>query len=161
MAFIDRYTLLKWKEAFSNLTESLTSASPKTRLVVAGSLLGILLIGILLSLMFSVEQAPPAAPDRTLTVQDTQGDQWILKYLPGQDGGANQAAAVKPGPPLSLTLRFQLRSPNLLILPELTGAAGEKYYPAAVKNGKWQPPPKLTITDAGGRLLHRGQFEFG
>lgn len=161
MGMVDRYTLLKWKEAFFNLKENLSYASPKTRLLVAGTVFGILLIAITVAAMFSDEPSTPAAPNRFLKLTDTQGDQWRLEYLPGQDSSAILAAAVPPGNPLALTVKFQLRQPSLLILPELTGAAGEKYYPACVKNGKWQPPPTLTIADANGRLLHKGQFEYG
>jgi hypothetical protein len=161
MGLVDRYTILKWKEAFFNLKETLSDASPKARLLVTAAVFGVLLIAITVSALLSDSPATPSAPNRFLTITDAQGDLWRLQYLPGQDSDALLAASVPPGQPLSLTIKSQLAQPRLLILPELTGAAGEKYYPACVKNGKWQPPPRLTIADANGRLLHAGQFEFG
>jgi hypothetical protein len=96
-----------------------------------------------------------------LSAVDEQGVLWKMEYLKNQDLANLLNGPVKPGQPLRLSVKFLRKSPNLLIKPEVVGAAGEQYFPGLLKNGQWQPAPRFTIRDANGMLLHRGQFEYG
>lgn len=171
MRIFDRYTLLRWKEAWGDAGGSLwgrllrlfalCNATMTSRLVSLGVIAGmIVLIGIVAAWV----RPEPAAPMSRLLVQtktDAQGDRWALDYLKNQDVGALVNGSVKPGEPLVLTVKFLQEQRSLLIQPELHGAAGERYFPGILKNGKWLAAPKLVLTDQNDQLLHEGQFEYG
>lgn len=171
MSFIDRYTILRWKEAWGDFTRhfsdrllgllALCNASMTSRLISLGVVLAVM--GLLwgLAAWLGPEPAVPMSKQLVLTATDAQGDVWTLDYLKNQNIEAILNGPVKPGQPLTLTVKFLRERQNLLIGPEITGAAGERYFPGILKNGQWQEAPKLAITDPNGKLLHRGQFEYG
>lgn len=167
----DRYTLLKWKEASKDFTDTfsgrlaqlyaLCNATPVTRLITLGSILAaVLLISGLIGLMHP-EPPVPLSKRLVLTRTDDLGDTWTMDYLKNQNLQAILNGPVKPGEPLTLTVKLLQEQGNLYILPEIAGAAGERYLPGILKNGQWQEPPRFTITDANGNRLHQGQFEYG
>lgn len=171
MSIFDRYTILKWKEACKDSAGNfllyisglydVCNASMKSRVISAGALAAIILLIAGLYSLFKPEPPEPVAKILVLKATDTQGDRWAMDYLKNQDIQAILSGKVKPGQPLTLTFKFQRQSANLLILPEITGTAGEKYFPGIIKNGQWQPAPRLVISDQSGKMLHKGQFEYG
>lgn len=171
MRIFDRYTLLRWKEAWGDAGGSLgdrllglfalCNANMTSRLVSLGV---IAMVFVLIGAVAAWVRPEPAAPMNRLLVQtktDAQGDRWALDYLKNQDVGALVNGLVKPGEPLVLTVKFLQEQRSLLMQPELQGAAGERYFPGILKNGQWQAAPKLVLTDQNDRLLHEGQFEYG
>jgi hypothetical protein len=171
MSLIDRYTILKWKEACLNFKDvffvrlsglyAFCNANRTTRLVSLGILFAIviLLAGIV---SFLRPEAPVSiAQKMVLTAKDSQGDIWRMEYLKDQDIQTILHGPVKPGQPLTLTVKFLRKQSALLIKPEIAGAAGEKYFPGILKNGQWQEAPKLVIKDSNDKLLHKGKFEYG
>ncbi|MBM3437154.1 MAG: hypothetical protein FJY07_13170 [Bacteroidetes bacterium] len=168
---VDRYTILKWKEAWSNLTSNFSgtisglyascNATPAARLVTLGLIVVIVLLVYGGIFLLCPEPSIPMTKKLVLTAIDAQKDTWAMDYLKNQDIEAILSGPVKPGQPLTLTVKFLQKSPNLLILPEITGTAGERYFPGILKNGQWQKAPRFTLTNQNGKLLHQGQFAYG
>ena len=169
--FFDRYTILKWQEKGTNLTSGLwgqvsglygaCNATAVTRLISLGAVF--IVIFLVTGLVSWLRPAPdvPLSKRLVLTAPDAQKNTWSLDYLKHQDIQAILNGPVKPGQPLRLTVKFFLKSPELLMKPDLIGAAGEHYYPGIIKNGQWQSPPSFMLTDRNNQLLHKGQFEYG
>lgn len=171
MSFIDRYTILRWKEAGRCFVDdfidrffrlyAMGNATTTTRLISLGTLLvAVFLVWGLLSLL-RPEPPLPLSKRLVLTSNDDQGDVWTMDYLKNQDLNAILDGPVKPGEPLTLNIKFLRNQRNLLITLEIVGAAGERYFPGILKNGQWQEPPGLAIADQNDKLLHKGKFEYG
>jgi hypothetical protein len=96
-----------------------------------------------------------------LTATDSQDNLWRMEYLKDQNLQDILSGPVKPGQPLTLTVKFLRKQSELLIKPEIAGAAGERYFPGILKNGQWQDAPKLVIKDSNDKLVHKGKFEYG
>lgn len=170
MKLFDRYTIEKWKEFWTGIIErpfslgqflTMRRTSPAPRIISLGCLTAALLaiIGLFSSLR---PDAPiPPAKQLTLTATDTEGNIWTIDYLKDQNIEALLNSDTKPGQPLKVQAKLYRKTRYLLIEPVITGHCGEQYFPGTVKNGQWQPAPKVAITDRNGKLLHRGQFEYG
>lgn len=167
----DRYTILKWKESAGDFAGTfggglirlyaVCNATAKTRLFSLGVLgAGVLLVSGLVKLL-QPEPPVPLSKQLVLTRTDEQGTVWKLDYLKDQDWQAILSGPVKPGEPLTATVEFFTENRTLHFLPEIIGEAGERYFPGILKNGQWQPPPRFVLTDQTGKLLLKGQFEYG
>ncbi len=171
MSLIDRYTVLKWKEICKSFAGNFTgylfrlyalcNATTTTRLVSLGFILAIVLLITGLVSILQPESPVPMAKRLILKEIDDQGDTWSLDYLKNQDIQTILSGPVKPGQPLTLTMRFLRKGSILSMKPDIAGAAGEKYFPGILKNGQWQEAPKVIITDNHNKQLHQGQFEYG
>jgi hypothetical protein len=171
MSLFDRYTILKWQETCRDFTDTfsgrllrfytLCNATMLTRLISLGVILGIVLAGAGVASWLGPQSPVPMSKKLVLTATDAQGDKWAMDTLKNQDLQAILNGPVKPGQPLTLTVKFLSDPPNLLIKPDIAGAAGERYFPGILKNGQWQEPPSVVISDRNGKLLHQGQFEYG
>ena len=171
MSLIDRYTILKWKESWGNFTGHFfgrlsglyasCNATTSTRVVSLGVIL--VMVFLVMGIVSLLRPEPPVPLNKRLVLKatDDQGDTWAMDYLKNQDLQAILNGPVKPGQPLTLTVDFLRKYPNLLMKPYIIGVAGEYYFPGILKNGQWQQAPRFVITDANGKRLHRGQFEYG
>jgi apolipoprotein N-acyltransferase len=168
---MDRYTILKWKEACLNFKDvfltclsglyAFCNTNRTTRLVSLGVLFVfvLLLVGIV---SFLRPEAPVSITQKmVLTATDSQDNLWRMEYLKDQNLQDILSGPVKPGQPLTLTVKFLRKQSELLIKPEIAGAAGERYFPGILKNGQWQDAPKLVIKDSNDKLVHKGKFEYG
>lgn len=164
---VDRYTILKWKEAWSNFIGNVSGRNDSSNTTTAKRWVKLVPVAVLIFLVYAgivlLRPAPPVPLSKklVLTATDAQKDIWAMDYLKNQDVEAILKGPVKPGQPLILTVKFLQKSPNLLIQPEITGTAGERYFPGILKNGQWQKAPRFTLTDQNGKLLHQGQFAYG
>lgn len=171
MGIIDRHTALKWAEKCDNLRDDLRDGllgvysnctSTTRRKATSFCLLLAMLAGAgYLFYMVKPGSAAPFAPQMVLKATDAAGDAWAMNYLPSQDVAAISNSAIEPGGPLTLTVKLERRQSELLILPEITGTAAERYFPGILKNGQWQQPPMLLISDSQDRPLHQGRFKYG
>lgn len=162
---MDRYTILRWKEGWadfiSNFPGSICNGMTAARLAKVGLVFIAALLVIGLFYLRRPNPPTPMSKRLVLTETDAQGDRWAMDYLKNQDIEAILNGPVKPGQPLTLTVKFTQKNPNLLIDLEIIGVAGERYFPGIIKNGQWQKPPKFSLTDRNNKLLHQGQFAYG
>ena len=168
----DRYRIEKTKEFWGGLWDK--GAGGLLRIVAFGNtgsaarvisvsciLFIILFAGWLFALLKPKAQVPVSKP-LTLTETDADGNKWVMDYLKDQNIRAILDGKTKPGQPLTVKVKFYRKSQSILLMkPEVTGTAGEQYFPGTIKNGQWQAPPKLRIADQNGQLIHLGQFEYG
>lgn len=164
---VDRYTILKWKEAWGNFIGNFSGRDDSSNTTTAKRLIKLVPVAVLIFLVYAgivlLRPAPPVPLSKklVLTATDAQKDTWAMDYLKNQDIAAILNGPVKPGQPLTLTVKFLRKPPNLLLTLDITGTAGERYFPGILKNGQWQKPPRFTLTDQNGKLLHQGQFAYG
>ena len=158
---MDRYTILKWKEGLANFPGSMRDGMKVMRLAKLG--VAVVAVLLIIGLVYlSRPNRPKSKPKNlVLTATDAQGNKWAMEYLKNQAIEAFLKEPNKPGQPLTLTVKFTPKPPNLLIEPEITGGAGEKYFPGTLKNSQWQEPPKFALTDPNNKLLQEGQFKYG
>lgn len=171
MGLIDRYTIQRWKTFCLDFAENtfyylsrlfaLCNENNKTRLI---SLISIICLLFVSGWLLSLSGPKPLIPESqklVLKEADAQGNNWTIDYLKNQNVQAILETDKKTGQPLTLKMKFHRKSEILYMLPEVTGNAGEKYFPGILKNGKWLDPPKVVIADINNKQIHTGQFEYG
>ncbi|MCE5185153.1 MAG: hypothetical protein LLF76_03405 [Planctomycetaceae bacterium] len=168
---IDRYTILKFTERWGNFRDSLAGAiaglyslctgSPRARLFSLGL---IILLGAAAWWVIPMCKGKPsvsAAAKLVLQATDAGGNTWAIDFLRNQDPEAILNDPNKPGQPLTLTFKFTRKQAELQILPELAGTAGERYLCGIVKNGLWQQPPMLILSNQQDEPLGSGRLKYG
>lgn len=137
-----------------------SSRKTKITISICAGVVAILLLGQLFS-------GPPPLPTkksiglRSLTKNDTNGDEWVLALVRGQPVSQLAESGVKPGEPVSVTLDVQVAGKVLSIGLIVQGQSGEKYVGGAIKNGKWLPAPTFIVVNEAGKIIGDGQFEYG
>jgi hypothetical protein len=97
----------------------------------------------------------------SISMADENGDKWVLEPAKGQSFSVIKASDKEPGPPLLIKTDVRIRRGTASIGLVVEGQAGEKYVGGARKNGRLQPPPRLTIVDESGKTLTSGVFKYG
>ncbi len=144
------------------ITSEFLESSLKTKIIISicAGVVAILLLGQLFS-----GPAPLATKKniglRSLTKNDTNGDEWVLAIVRGQPVSKLAQSESKPGEPVSVTLDVQVTGKVLSIGLIVQGQAGEKYVAGAIKNGKWLPAPTFIVVNEAGKIIGKGQFEYG
>ena len=171
MSFVDRYTIRRWKTFWADFASTvidyafqiyaLCNENTRTRLISLGCIICLFFAsGWLLSLL-EPEPLTPESQQLVLQETDVEGNKWTIDYLKKQDTQTILKNGKKTGQPLILKVKFHRKSEILYILPEITGNAGEKYFPGILKNGQWLDPPKVRMADSSNKQFHTGQFEYG
>lgn len=97
-----------------------------------------------------------------LSLTDENGDKWTLDLVRGQPISRISESNKKPGPPLLVRTNVRkINNSQFSIGITVEGQAGEKYICGAMKNGNRQPEPQFVIVNERGRILARGNFEYG
>jgi hypothetical protein len=73
----------------------------------------------------------------------------------------DQTTILEFGPPFKTNPEIHKKWGQISIGLSITGKAGERYFPAIIKNGVELPPPAVKITDEKGNILASGRFEYG
>lgn len=144
------------------LVSGFLESSLKTR-IITSVCTGVVII-FLLGQLFSGSSSAPTKKSiglRSLTQSDDNGDEWVLSLVQGQVVSQLSDKEAKPGAPVTVKPDVQVNGDVLSIGIIVEGQAGEKYVAAAVKNGKWPPPPTFTVVDQGEKVIGNGQFEYG
>jgi hypothetical protein len=97
----------------------------------------------------------------SLSMADENGDKWVLDPAKGQSFSSVKGSDKEPGPPLLIKTDVRVSRGTASIGLIVEGQAGEKYTGGARKNGRLQPPPRLTIVDEAGKTLATGAFKYG
>jgi len=138
------------------------SQKKKTILIVVAAVVSLVVIVTLLRSVLS-----SSTPSREqiglfpLSMEDENGDTWVLNLAKGQSLSGFEDSSEKPGPPLMVRTDVQAAGRQLSIGLIIEGQAGESYQPGVMKNGSIVPPPSFKVTDESGKVVGSGQFHYG
>ena len=144
------------------ITSEFLESSRKTK-IITGICAGVVAI-FLLGQLFTGPAPSPTRKNlgiRSLTKKDSTGDEWVLSLVRGQPVSKLAESGAKPGEPVSVSLNVQAAGKVLSIGLIVEGQAGEKYVGGAIKNGEWLPAPRFTVVNEEGKIIGKGQFEYG
>ena len=148
----------------SRFREDYRDSSRRMRIILVASVTGALVVvgaTVFRSCLSSLDLLGRWRGVPALVLTDEKGDRWVLDPLKGQPLSKFKNRGDKLGPPLLVKTDSWIENGEVSIGLIVQGQAGEKYVGGARKNGKWQPPPRLSIVDEAGSVLESGMFRYG